>query len=118
MSAARLGAATAVGLALSTAAIARAEPSPASAVAQLMIVEPGDESHRLFHGAVWLDADKVATNYRWGGLHCKGRELSDTSVQLLYAAMRSDYIVQLEYVVSPYQDKQYRCVTSVTISKV
>ena len=99
------------------AAIAHAETTTTTSIAQLMVLEPGDASYKLFHGAVWLDSDKQSTNYRWGGLQCKGRELSDSSVQLLFAAFRSEYHVTLEYVVSQYKDKQYRCVTGFTISK-
>lgn len=94
-----------------------ADTTPVSSVAQLMVLEPGDTSYKLFHGAVWLDSDKASTNYRWGGLQCKGRELSDTSIQLLFAAFRSEYQVKLEYVIADYQSKPYRCVTGFTISK-
>jgi hypothetical protein len=94
-----------------------ADTTPVTSVAQLMVLEPGDSSYKLFHGAVWLEADKASTNYRWGGLQCKGRELSDTSIQLLFAAFRSEYQVKLEYVLADYQSKQYRCVTGFTISK-
>ena len=96
---------------------AHADTTTTTSVAQLMVLEPGDASYKLFHGAVWLEQDKASTNYRWGGLQCKGRELSDSSVQILFAAFRSEYQVTLEYVVSQYKDKQYRCVTGFTISK-
>src|SRR3954467_3169893 len=96
---------------------ARADTGPPTGVAQLMVLEPGDTSYKLFHGAVWLDADKATTNYRWGGLQCKGRELSDTSVQLLFAAFRAEYQVAVEYVALEYRGKPYRCVTGFTISK-
>jgi len=96
---------------------ARADTTAVTSVAQLMILEPGDASYKLFHGAVWLETDKAVTNYRWGGLQCKGRELSDTSVQVLFAAFRSEYQVKLEYVVTDYVGKQYRCVTGFTVSK-
>jgi len=104
-------------LALMTATAAHADTTAMTSVAQLMVLEPGDSSYKLFHGAVWLEADKATTNYRWGGLQCKGRELSDTSVQLLFAAFRSEYQVTLEYVVTDYKGKQYRCVTGLTLSK-
>lgn len=105
-------------LALALAAgTASADSTTPTAVAQLMVLEPGDASYKLFHGAVWLDVDKATTNYRWGGLQCKGRELSDTSIELLFAALRSDYQVALEYVVTEYKGKPYRCVTGFTISK-
>jgi hypothetical protein len=94
-----------------------ADTTTTTSVAQIMVLEPGDASYKLFHGAVWLEADKASTNYRWGGLQCKGRELSDSSVQILFAAFRSEYQITLEYVVSQYKDKQYRCVTGFTISK-
>lgn len=96
---------------------AKAESTNVSSVSQLMVLEPGDASYKLFHGAVWLDTDKATTNYRWGGLQCKGKDLSDSSVQLLFAAFRNEYQVKLEYVLNEYKDKQYRCVTGFTVSK-
>lgn len=96
---------------------AHAETTATSSVAQVMVLEPGDASYKLFHGAVWLDYDKAQWNYRWGGLQCKGRELSDTSIQLLFAAFRSEYQVTFEYVVTEYKSKPYRCLTGFTISK-
>jgi hypothetical protein len=108
---------TAVVLALFAAGIARADTTATSSIAQLMVLEPGDASYKLFHGAVWLEHDKAQWNYRWGGLQCKGRELSDTSVQLLFAAFRSEYHVTVEYVGSEYKGKQFRCITGFTISK-
>jgi hypothetical protein len=96
---------------------ADADTTSVTSVSQLMVLEPGDSSYKLFHGAVWLDVDKAATNYRWGGLQCKGRDLSETSIQILFAAFRSEYQVKLEFVLSDYKDKQYRCVTGFTVSK-
>ena len=96
---------------------ASADTTSTTSVSQLMVLEPGDSSYKLFHGAVWLEVDKASVNYRWGGLQCKGRELSDTSIQLLFAAFRSEYQVKLEYVVTDYKDKQFRCVTGFTVSK-
>jgi hypothetical protein len=92
-----------------------AESSATTAIAQMMVLEPGDSSYKLFHGAVWLEYDKASTNYRWGGLQCKGRDLSDTSIQLLFASFRSDYQVTVEYVNAEYKGKQYRCLTGFTI---
>ena len=102
---------------LALAGSAAADTTPQTAVSQLMVLEPGDASYKLFHGAVWLDHDKASWNYRWGGLQCKGRELSDTSIQLLFAAFRSEYQVTVEYVVTDYKGKPFRCVTGFTISK-
>jgi len=104
-------------LVLALAPRASADTTLATSIAQLMVLEPGDASYKLFHGAVWLEVDKANVNYRWGGQQCKGRELSDSSVQILFAAFRSEYQVKLEYVVTDYKDKQYRCVTGFTISK-
>jgi hypothetical protein len=97
--------------------LAAADTTATTSVAQLMVLEPGDPSYKLFHGAVWLEYDKASYNYRWGGLECKGRELSDTSIQLLFAAFRSEYQVTVEYAVSEYKTKQYRCITGFTLSK-
>jgi hypothetical protein len=96
---------------------ARADTTATTSIAQFMVLEPGDSSYRLFHGAVWLEQDKATWNYRWGGLQCKGRELSDTSIQLLFAAFRSEYQVTVEYVVTDYKGKPFRCLTGFTISK-
>jgi hypothetical protein len=108
--------AASIGVAL-VAVSARADTTPTTGIAQLMVLEPGDASYKLFHGAVWLEHDKASWNYRWGGMQCKGRELSDTSIQLLFAAFRSEYQVTAEYVMSEYKGKQYRCLTGFTISK-
>jgi hypothetical protein len=97
--------------------LAVADTTATTSVAQLMVLEPGDPSYKLFHGAVWLEYDKANYNYRWGGLECKGRELSDTSIQLLFAAFRAEYQVTVEYAVSEYKTKQYRCITGFTLSK-
>lgn len=104
-------------LVLALFAPARAETTPSTSVAQLMVLEPGDASYKLFHGAVWLEADKAKTNYRWGGLQCKGHDLSASSVQLLFAALRPEYQVALEYVVNEYKGKPYRCVTGFSVSR-
>ena len=106
-----------VAILVALATPAAADTTALTSVNQLMVLEPGDASYKLFHGAVWLETDKTATNYRWGGLQCKGRELSDTSIQLLFAAFRSEYQVKLEYVVTDYVGKQFRCVTGFSISK-
>jgi hypothetical protein len=96
---------------------AHADTTPGTAIAQVMVLEPGDASYALFHGAIWLDADKATWNYRWGGLQCKGRDVSDNSVQLLFAAFRAGDSVSVEYVVSELKGKQYRCLTGFTVSK-
>jgi len=107
----------AVVAAMAIATPAAAETTPPTAIHQLMVLEPGDASYKLFHGAVWLEHDKASFNYQWGGLQCKGRELSETSIQLLFAAFRNEYQVAIEYIVSEYKGKTFRCVTGFTISK-
>ena len=99
------------------AAVAHADTTASTTISQVMVLEPGDPSFKLFHGAVWLDFDKAQWNYRWGGLQCKGRDIGDTSIQLLFAAFRAGDPVKIEYVVSDYKDKQYRCLTGFTIAK-
>ena len=89
-----------------------------TSINRLMVLEPGDDAYKLFHGAVWLDSDKATWNYRWGGLQCKGRDLSDTSIQLLFAAFRSEYQVAMEFVTSEYKGKQFRCVTGYDLEEL
>jgi len=96
---------------------ARADTSDTSSIAQLMVLEAGDASYKNFHGAIWLDIDKASYNYRWGGLQCKGRDLSDSSIQILFASFKSEYQVTLEFEVTEYKSKSYRCITGFTVSK-
>ena len=109
--------ASSIALVLALATPVHAETTPITSISQLMVLEPGDSSYRLFHGAVWLDADKASVNYRWGGLQCKGRELSDSSVQILFASFKSEYQVTLEFEVTEHKNKTYRCITGFTVSK-
>src|SRR5690242_11138536 len=99
------------------ARVAAADTTATSSIAQLLILEDGDKNYKNYHGALWLEYDKADYNYRWGGLQCKGRELSQTSVQILFAAFRSEYQVTLEYVVTEHKSKSYRCITGFTVSK-
>lgn len=104
-------------LVLTLARPALADSTETSSIAQLMVLEAGDRNYKNFHGAIWLDHDKASYNYRWGGLQCKGRDLSDSSVQILFASFRSEYQVTVEYVVSEHKGKSFRCITGFTISK-
>jgi len=104
-------------VALAVPRLAVAETSNTSSIAQLMILETGDANYKNFHGAIWLDHDKAQYNYRWGGLQCKGRDLSDSSVQILFASFKSEYQVTLEYVVTEHKNKSYRCITGFSVSK-
>jgi len=108
--------AVAAGL-LAGARPAAADSTATSSIAQIMVLEPGDKNYKNFHGAIWLDYDKATYNYRWGGLQCKGRELSESSIQLLFASFKSEYLVTLEYAVNDYKNKSYRCITGFSVSK-
>jgi hypothetical protein len=102
---------------LGRAAPAAAETTPVTSIHQMMILESGDKNYRLFHGAIWLDIDKASQNYRWGGAHCPGKDLSASNIQILFAAFRNEYAVSLEYSVIELKGKPYRCITGFTISK-
>jgi hypothetical protein len=106
-----------IAAALTIAVAAHADTTPTSTIAQVMVLESGDASYHLFHGAVWLQLDKATTNYRWGGEQCKGRDLSDASVQLLFGAFQARYQVKLEYVTSQLDGRSYRCITGFTVSR-
>lgn len=107
----------AVAGALGVAAPAAADTTATSSIAQIMVLEPGDKNYKNFHGALWLEYDKATYNYRWGGLQCKGRELSDSNIQILFASFKSEYLVTLEYVVTEHKNKSYRCITGFSVSK-
>ena len=97
--------------------VAVADSTATSSIAQIKLLESGDANYKLFHGAIWLDYDKAQYNYRWGGAHCKGFDLSDSTIQLLFASFKSEYNVTIEYVVNEYKSQQYRCITGFTVSK-
>ena len=103
--------------ALSLAAPARADSTPTSTISQLMVVEPSDPKHRLFHGAVWLQADKATQNYRWGGKHCNNATVSSEHLRLLFEAFHHKYSVTLEYQSVRYRDSVYRCISGFTITR-
>jgi len=103
--------------ALTVPAVAAAETTNTSSIAQLMLLEPGDKNYKNFHGAVWLEIDKANYNYRWGGAQCGGRDLSETSIQLLFASFRSEYAVALEFSSVEVKGKAYRCITGFSVSK-
>src|SRR5690242_68464 len=48
-----------VAFSLALGGIAHADTSTSSTVSQMMVLEMGDPSYKLFHGAVWLDFDKA-----------------------------------------------------------
>ena len=112
-----VGLGLAVTASVTMVAPAAADTSHTSTVAQLMVIEPGDKNYKSFHGAVWLEQDKASTNYRWGGVHCGGRDISGNTIQLLFAALRSSDQVSIEYVLSDVKGKPYRCLTAVTFTK-
>jgi len=103
--------------ALALPRLAHADSTATSSIAQVFLLEDGDKNYKNYHGAIWLDYDKADYNYRWGGLQCKGRDLSPASVEILFASFKSEYQVTLEYVESTVNSKSYRCITGFTISK-
>jgi hypothetical protein len=103
--------------ALAVPRVAHADSTATSSIAQVFILEDGDKNYKNYHGAIWLDYDKADYNYRWGGLQCKGRDLSPSSIEILFASFKSEYQVTLEYVESSLNSKTYRCITGFTISK-
>lgn len=103
--------------ALAAPAVAAADTSNTSSIAQITVLEPGDKNYKNFHGTAWLEIDKASYNYRWGGSHCGGKDISENSIQLLFASFRSEYAVTLEYSVNEVKGKQYRCITGFTVSK-
>ncbi len=110
-------AAAVICLGLASAAPAAADTSHTSTITQLMVLEPGHKDYKQFRGAVWLTIDKAATNYRWGGAQCPGKDVSENTVQLMFAAFRAGDQVTLEYTTTTARDKQYRCITGVAFSK-
>lgn len=96
---------------------ALAETTPSSTINQITVVAKGSKKYRYFHGALWMDFDKNRVNYRWGGLQCNGRTLSELKVSMLFAAFRSKYTVNLDYSEVLYKGKRYRCIDGFTVRR-
>lgn len=107
----------ALALPLLVASPARAEQTPISTISQIKVLTPADARYKLFHGAVWLQVDKATQNYRWGGKHCGGGTLSESSLSLLFAAFQAKHSVTIEYDVRQYKSQTARCITSFTVTR-
>ncbi|RMH37100.1 MAG: hypothetical protein D6689_21435 [Deltaproteobacteria bacterium] len=110
-------AAAACAAAVIAAAPARADQTPSSTIAQIMVLERSDSRYREFHGAVWLQVDKATYNYRWGGRHCNGADLSDASLRMLFDAFRERYVVSLDYTIVRTKAHTARCITGFTVTR-
>jgi hypothetical protein len=104
-------------LLLLAAAPAAADTTATSTITQIKVLSPADDNHRLFHGAIWLEYDKQTFNYRWGGAHCNGANLTDLQVSLLFAAFRSKYSITIDYTTREYKKQSYRCITGFTVTR-
>jgi hypothetical protein len=102
---------------LFTASTARADQTAASTVSQIKVLEASDVRYKLFHGAVWLRVDKATQNYRWGGKHCGGGRLSDSTLKLLYDAFREKDSVSIDYTPRKYKKDVFRCITGLTVTR-
>lgn len=96
---------------------AHADQTAASTISQIKVLTAGDARHKLFHGAVWLQVDKATQNYRWGGRHCNGITLSDSSLALLFAAFQAKHSVTIDYDVRQYKQQTSRCITAFTVTR-
>jgi hypothetical protein len=102
---------------LSVPAPVAADTTATSTIAQLKVLERGDASYKLYHGAIWLEYDKATFNYRWGGAHCSEQGLSDINISLLFAAFRAKYSVTIDYVENEYKERTYRCITGFSVTR-
>ena len=97
--------------------VARADQTATSTISQIKVLSPSDSRYRLFHGAVWLQVDKATQNYRWGGKHCAGGGLSESSLALLFAAFSAKHSVTIDYDVRRYRKQISRCITGFTVAR-
>jgi hypothetical protein len=104
-------------LAFALAHPAHADTTPSTTITQIKVLANCDPNYRLFHGAIWLEHDKATANYRWGGEHCGGKTLSDNNVGMLFAAFRSKLSVTLDFRMTKYKKRTYRCITGFSITR-
>lgn len=97
---------------------AQAQTTATATITQIKVLENHDKNYKLFNGALWLDIDKAVNNYRWGGTHCKNRGLSDTNLQLLFAAFRAKFSITIDFdLVEAKGGAKYRCITGFTVER-
>jgi hypothetical protein len=88
----------------------------AGSVEAIVLHEPGSDNHPMYHGAVVLkERAGVKREYRWGGSLCPGRELSDTSLGLLFEALRSGAQVEVTPLFKSGNGGQ-RCITGLRVA--
>lgn len=88
-----------------------------STITQVTVIAKSSKKHRLYHGAVWLQHDENKYAYRWGGLHCAEQGLSEAKVNMLFAAFRSKYSVNIDFKEHLYKGKRYRCISGFTVRR-
>ena len=96
---------------------ANAGSSPQSSIVQMKVLTPNHAKHDLYHGVIWLDADKSKHTYRWGGKNCGDKGLDSSFVDLIFDAFKAKHNVTLHYVDHAYNTRNYRCITDVTVSR-
>jgi len=96
---------------------ANADTSATSTISQIKVIDVADDTYQFFHGAVWLEHDKADHNYRWGGKHCGGVTLSESSINLLFAAFRDKHSVAIDYRAYKYKTHVSRCITAFTVTR-
>jgi len=114
---ATLFATAAIAVTLGISSPALADQTATTTISQIKVLESSDARYKLFHGAIWLQADKATNNYRWGGKHCAGARLSDVSLHILFDAFREKHSVSLEYEVRQYKQQTSRCITGFTVTR-
>jgi hypothetical protein len=107
----------AVSFAFAGARPVAADTSGSSTISQIKVLDVADDNYQFFHGAVWLAHDKAEHNYRWGGKHCGGVGLSESSVELLFAAFRDKHSVAIDFRIYKYKTNVARCITAFTVTR-
>ena len=108
--------AAAVTATLLIASAARADQTVSSTISQIKVLESSDSRYKLFHGAVWLRIDKATQHYRWGGKHCGGGRLNESTLKLMYDAFREKDSVTIDYSTRKYKKDVFRCITALTVT--
>lgn len=58
--------------------------------------EPGSDNHGMFNGSVTIkEKTGQKREYKWGGSLCPGREISATSIGLLFEALRARKAIEI-----------------------
>jgi hypothetical protein len=84
-------------VAIPSTALAADQVGPADQIADLQVNQPTSDTYLQYHGRIFIGKGNKVDEYRWGGLACGSRVLTDHAVMLLHNALASGLNIEPRY---------------------